>query len=196
MANNVQRRPGGCGCLLIIILLVLGGSYMARQMGGLGSIFKQGTESTQSSTTTSDDDIDYTLPIPQTSSEAIDNPPLGTISISDVNHNAVSGDQSGMAIKCAVDIDNPGNVPLYVGAYFCDRNGNDLMTNDGAQVSTGEDLNLTLSGRTNIELFMPVEQLNLPSGHHDLLFYVALFYWNGNEWNQFANSDWYAFSVN
>jgi len=117
-----------------------------------------------------------------------------------VDHNCYKNNEKGMNIHAKFEVDNLKGVDCKAAAYFYYSSGgklrdsnNSYCTNDGYVSSYGVGFTPTYDGAlySDLELFMPYDELHLSNGKHELKFYIALYVVGGDF---FADSNWVYFT--
>jgi len=116
-----------------------------------------------------------------------------------VDYNVSENGKKGMKIHAKFEADNVKDVPCRASVYFYYSSGgklkdlNDSHCTEAGNVCVGEGFtpSYTSSIYKDFEIFMPLDELHMSDGKHDLKFYIGL-YVKGGEF--FAESNWVYFT--
>jgi len=154
--------------------------------------------STSWESVTSSDWQNFTIENNSTYSGAI----TGKIKDVTVEHNVMKDGVKGMKILVDFEVQNMKGIRGRCSAYFYYENGNKVLDTNGeykttdGQVSSGKDFkpNYDNSVFTDLEIFIPNNEIEVGTGKHDVKFHCCLWEYSGAA-NEIAESDWYHFTI-
>lgn len=121
-----------------------------------------------------------------------------------VDHNVVQGGATGMLIHVRFSVKRMRGESGTVAAYFYFSSGKCLRDSDGKFTTADGSVSVAKEYEPqydkalfeDLTIFMPVDQLHLASGHHDLCFHVQVFSSKDRGQESMASSDDVGFQVN
>lgn len=117
-----------------------------------------------------------------------------------VDHDTYNNGEKGMMIHVKFSVNNMRGRQGSCNAWFYFKDGTRLKNTNSRYGTTSGYVSVydsytpgyDYAAYNDYRLFMPYSELHLANGEHDMKFYVGVFDCNNN---QFAESDWYYFSL-